>query len=78
MFLQDLPTPAMEEISPYDNKTVLQWYSLEQLREYASTCRKPLTKEQLLQLLITVDPLTARLPRGMLEFARAIERAHGI
>lgn len=36
--------------------------------------RKPLTKEQIQMLL----PDAVRLPIGWLEFARAIEREHGI
>ena len=40
--------------------------------------RKPLTDEQLLECLISVDSETKRLPMGFKLFARAIERAHGI
>ena len=38
----------------------------------------PLTKDQLSAALRSVDPLMARLPAGLEEFARAIEQAHGI
>ena len=38
----------------------------------------PLTKDQLSAALRSVDPLMARLPAGLEEFARAIEVAHGI
>lgn len=40
--------------------------------------RKPLTKTQLINLLINIDPETKRLPIGLYHFARAIEKAHGI
>lgn len=40
--------------------------------------RKPLTDEELLRLLSKIDECTVRLPRGLREFARAIEAAHGI
>jgi hypothetical protein len=38
----------------------------------------PLTREQLLKLLASVDPKSVRLPPGLEQFARAVERAHGI
>ena len=37
--------------------------------------REPLTDEQLLNILTTVDPMTRRLPIGFKAFARAIEQA---
>ena len=40
--------------------------------------RKPLTDEELLRLLSKIDEWAVRLPRGLREFARAIEQAHGI
>jgi hypothetical protein len=40
--------------------------------------RKPLTDEELLRLLSKIDECAVRLPRGLREFARAIEVAHGI
>jgi hypothetical protein len=40
--------------------------------------RQPLTSDELLGLLKSVDPATARLPIGFIRFARAIEAAHGI
>ena len=40
--------------------------------------RKPLTDEELLALLTEIDPETERVARGLRNFARAIERAHGI
>ena len=40
--------------------------------------REPLTKEKLYELLTLIDPETRRLPPGFVEFARAIEAAHGI
>ena len=40
--------------------------------------RKPLTDEQLLDLLDKIDNRTVRLPVGFRAFARAIEAAHGI
>ena len=40
--------------------------------------RKPLTDEELLRLLSKIDECTVRLPRGLREFARAIEAVHGI
>ncbi len=44
----------------------------------AESERKPLTDEELLALLTEIDPETERVPRGLRNFARAIERAHGI
>lgn len=45
----------------------------------AAPVRKPLTEEELLQTLhsLSVEP-PKRLPPGWIEFARAIERVHGI
>lgn len=45
----------------------------------AEPVRKPLTEEELLQTLhsLSVEP-PKRLPPGWIEFARAIERVHGI
>ena len=41
--------------------------------------RKPLTKSELLDLLLAIDPESVkRLPYGFYLFARAIEKAHGI
>jgi hypothetical protein len=40
--------------------------------------QKPLTDEQILRLLSRIDECAVRLPRGLREFARAIEAAHGI
>jgi hypothetical protein len=40
--------------------------------------RKPLTDEEVLRLLSKIDECAVRLPRGLREFARAIEAAHGI
>ena len=40
--------------------------------------REPLTDEQILRLLSKIDECAVRLPRGLREFARAIEAAHGI
>ena len=40
--------------------------------------RKPLTEEDLLKCLVSVDPETKRLPPGLRYFARAIEAAHNI
>ena len=40
--------------------------------------RKPLTDDQLLEILGDIDADTKRLPPGLKAFARAIERAHGI
>ena len=40
--------------------------------------RKPLTDEELLSILSKIDECTVRLPRGLREFAQAIEAAHGI
>ena len=40
--------------------------------------RKPLTDEQLLEILADIDADTKRLPPGLKAFARAIEQAHGI
>ena len=40
--------------------------------------REPLTDEQILLLLSRIDECAVRLPRGLREFARAIEAAHGI
>ncbi len=40
--------------------------------------REPLTDEQILNVLKSVDHETKRLPPGFREFARAIEQAHGI
>jgi hypothetical protein len=42
------------------------------------TQRKPLTEEDLLKCLVSVDPETKRLPPGLRYFARAIEQAHNI
>ena len=44
----------------------------------SATKREPLTDEELLRLLSKIDECTVRLPRGLREFARAIEAAHGI
>ena len=38
----------------------------------------PLTDEQLLEILVGIDPETKRLPSGFKDFARAIEARHGI
>jgi hypothetical protein len=43
-----------------------------------SAQRKPLTEEDLLKCLVSVDPETKRLPPGLRYFARAIEAAHNI
>ena len=40
--------------------------------------RKPLSDDELLAALKSVDSETARLPNGFKLFARAIEAAHGI
>ena len=40
--------------------------------------REPLTDEQILRLLSRIDECAVRLPRGLREFARAIEAVHGI
>jgi hypothetical protein len=40
--------------------------------------RKPLTDEEIEVLLKALLPDAVRLPPGWLNFARAIERAHGI
>ena len=40
--------------------------------------RKPLTDDEIEAALLSVDPMTKRLPPGMKAFARAIEAAHGI
>ncbi len=40
--------------------------------------REPLTDEQILRFLSRIDECAVRLPRGLREFARAIEAAHGI
>ena len=40
--------------------------------------REPLTDEQILRFLSRIDECAVRLPRGLREFARAVEAAHGI
>ena len=40
--------------------------------------RNPLTDDEIEAALLSVDPMTKRLPPGMKAFARAIEAAHGI
>ena len=45
---------------------------------YHDAHRNPLTDEQLLVLLSKIDEHAVRLPRGLRDFARAIEAAHGI
>jgi hypothetical protein len=40
--------------------------------------QKPLTDEQMLVLLTKIDEHAVRLPKGLRDFARAIEAAHGI
>lgn len=40
--------------------------------------RKPLTDDEVLRLLSKIDEYAVRLPRGLRDFARAIEAAHGI
>ena len=44
----------------------------------APTPRKPLTDEEIKAALVSIDPETKRLPPGFRDFARAIEKAHGI
>ena len=44
----------------------------------ALASRKPLTKDELLNILHEVDTMTQRLPYGYDLFARSIETAHGI
>jgi hypothetical protein len=39
---------------------------------------RPLSEDWLLSILLGIDPHTSRLPKGLKEFARAIEAAHGI
>ena len=48
------------------------------LHTYPQPKREPLTDEQILRLLSRIDECAVRLPRGLREFARAIEAAHGI
>jgi len=40
--------------------------------------QKPMMEEQIFGLLIRIDEHAMRLPKGLLDFARAIEAAHGI
>jgi hypothetical protein len=51
---------------------------VERLKSYTPPQRKPLTDEEVLRLLSKIDECAVRLPRGLREFARAIEAAHGI
>ena len=44
----------------------------------APTPRRPLSDEEIKAALVSTDPETKRLPPGFRDFARAIERAHGI
>ena len=39
---------------------------------------EPLNKEDLLNILKSIDAETKRIPIGFIAFARAIEKAHGI
>jgi hypothetical protein len=45
---------------------------------YPQPKREPLTDEQILRFLSRIDECAVRLPRGLREFARSIEAAHGI
>lgn len=40
--------------------------------------QKPMMEKQIFGLLIRIDEHAMRLPKGLLDFARAIEAAHGI
>jgi hypothetical protein len=45
---------------------------------YTPPQRKPLTDDEVLRLLSKIDEYAVRLPKGLRDFARAIEAAHGI
>ncbi len=55
----------------YDDDSLVPLYT-------APPQRKPLSDDELLAALKSVDSETARLPNGFKLFARAIEAAHGI
>jgi hypothetical protein len=58
--------------SPPTNEVPLGWDAL-----YAAPPKRPwigLTDEERLAALVAIDPLTARLPRGLKLFAEAIEQ----
>ena len=63
---------------PYETRTMAILVGPEGEPAPPATTMQPLTEEALLDLLQSVDETARRLPLGFKEFARAIERAHGI
>jgi len=75
--IDSLEQEIYENTRQFVSLNVMEWL-LNRLNTTPQPAQKPLTDEQILRLLSRIDECAVRLPRGLREFARAIEAAHGI